>query len=181
MGLRLRKSFKLFSSSKLNISKTSVSHSLGTKGLSLSTGTKGTFLNVSIPNTGISYRRKLFKKERDTSHSIYQNNAGSNVMEGAITLGVIIGAIVFWASGSFLLSFVPVFIIPMLLAFQKNTQEVSNHAEKTLHSKDTHERYIKRQERAQQQLKRIIISQGTKIEETKEEADLLQLLEVDNI
>ena len=123
MGLRFRKSFKLTSGIKLNVSKKGVSTSLGTKGLSLNTGTSGTFLNTGISGTGISYRTKIFKKGRRASTVTHHERKNNDSIEGGIMLGVIIGAIIFLASGSFLLSFIPIFIIPMLLTFQKETQE----------------------------------------------------------
>ena len=117
MGLKFRKSFNLTSGIKMNMNKKSVSTSLGTKGLSVNTGTKGTFFNVGLPGTGISYRTKIFKKGQKTSGTAYQNDTDSNAMEGAITLGVIIGAIIFLCfDDSFFLSLIPIFLLPSLFA-----------------------------------------------------------------
>ena len=171
MGLRLRKLFKLTSGLKLNVSKKGISISLSKKGLSLNTGTNGTFLNVGISGTGISYHTKIFKKGRRTSTVTHHKKKNNGLMEGRIMLGIIIGAVTFLVSGSFLLSFILVFIIPILLAFQKETQETPIQIKV-----EDNTRYLKRKEHVQQQLKREVIIQEVPV---KEEEKLLQLLEVD--
>ena len=57
--MRYRKSIKLGKHSKLNLSKSGVSTSLGVKGLSLNRGKRGTYLTAGIPGTGLSTRVKL--------------------------------------------------------------------------------------------------------------------------
>lgn len=60
MGLRFRKSIRLFKGCKLNIGKSSVGISLGHKGLHLSSNARtGTRINVSAPGTGLSYSQKI--------------------------------------------------------------------------------------------------------------------------
>lgn len=181
MGLRFRKSFKLFSGLKLNISKKGISTSFGGKGFSINTGTHGTFINSGLPGTGISYRSKLFKKGRTT-----HNQANSQTIEGGILLGTIIGACVFVWSGSFMLSFLPVIIVPFLVKlgeFEENTRISRKH----IQTEEEHIQAIKRKERAQQQMKVTIISPCTPIKEeyqsqsTDSTRKLLPLLEVDKI
>lgn len=119
MGLRFRKSFKLFSGLKLNISKKGISTSFGGKGFSINTGTNSTFINSGLPGTGISYRSKLFKKGRRS-----RSQANSQTINSGILLGIIIGACVFIWSGSFLFSFLSVIVVTILLALNnKDSQE----------------------------------------------------------
>lgn len=181
MGLRFRKSFKLFSGLKLNIGKKSISTSFGGKGLSINTGTNGTFINSGLPGTGISYRSKLFKKGRKT-HS----QANSQPIDGGFLLGIIIGACVFVWSGSFILSLLPVIIVPFLVKLgelEENTRISSKYTQ----TEEERIQAIKRKERAQQQIKVTIISQCNPIKEeyqsqsTGNTRELLPLLEVDKI
>ncbi len=181
MGVRFRKSFKLFSGLKLNISKKGISTSFGGKGFSINTGTHGTFINSGLPGTGISYRSKLFKKGRRT-HS--QSN--SQHVNGGLLLGIIIGACVFLWSGSFMLSFLPVIIVPFLVKLgelEENTRTSTKHTQ----TEEEHMQAIKRKERAQQQLQITIIKpkkhkkEKQQATDTKKEKKLLQLLEVDKI
>ena len=155
MGVRFRKSFKLFSGLKLNISKKGISTSFGGKGFSINTGTNGTFINSGLPGTGISYRSKLFKKGRRT-HS----QANSQPIDGGLLLGIIIGACVFLWSGSFMLSFLPVIIVPILVKLgelEGNTRTSSEY----IQTEEERIQAIKRKERAQQQLQ-ITISKPKK-------------------
>ncbi len=155
MGLRLRKSFKLFSGLKLNISKKGISTSFGGKGFSINTGTNGTFINSGLPGTGISYRSKLFKKGRRI-----HNQANSQPVDGGLLLGIIIGGCLFLWSGSFMLSFLPVIVVPFLAKLGKLEE---NKRISMQHTQTEKERIqaIKRKERAQQQLQITIIKPKT--------------------
>ncbi|MCC5909971.1 MAG: DUF4236 domain-containing protein [Clostridiaceae bacterium] len=55
MGLRFRKSFKLGKGFRVNLSKSGVGISGGTKGFRVGVGPRGTRTTASIPGTGISY------------------------------------------------------------------------------------------------------------------------------
>jgi|SRR5450759_740370 hypothetical protein len=55
MGLRLRRSFKVAPSFRLNFSKSGVSTSVGRRGLWFTIGPRGTRTTVGIPGTGMSY------------------------------------------------------------------------------------------------------------------------------
>lgn len=59
MGLRFRKTLKIFSGLKLNFSGSGVSLTVGGRGHSITYGKKGTYVNLGIPGTGISYRQKV--------------------------------------------------------------------------------------------------------------------------
>lgn len=180
MGLRFRKSFKLFSGLKLNISKKGISTSFGGKGFSINTGTNGTFINSGLPSTGISYRSKLFKKRRRS-----RSQANSQTINSGILLGIIIGACVFIWSGSFLLSFLPVIIVPFLAKLGE-LEENTRISRKYTQNEEERIQAIKRKERAQQQLKVTIISPHKQIKEKNQSQPtndnarkLLPLLEVD--
>jgi hypothetical protein len=55
MGLRLRRSIKVFPGLILNLSKSGISASVGVRGAKVSVGKKGIRKTVGIPGTGLSY------------------------------------------------------------------------------------------------------------------------------
>lgn len=57
--MRFSKSIKVGEHSRVNVSKSGVSFTVGVKGLSVNVGPKGVYLNTSIPGTGISDRKKI--------------------------------------------------------------------------------------------------------------------------
>lgn len=59
MGLRFRRSVRLFPGVRLNFSRSGVSTSIGLRGATVTLGPGGTYANVGIPGTGISYRSRL--------------------------------------------------------------------------------------------------------------------------
>lgn len=63
MGLRFYKSFKILPGVRMNVSKSGISWTLGSKAVKLNTGKRGTYLNVSVPKTGLSWRERLDKKD----------------------------------------------------------------------------------------------------------------------
>ena len=73
MGLYFRKSLSLGKGVRLNFSKSGVGISTGVKGARISTGPRGTYMNLSIPGTGIGYRKKL-----SASNSSYRTSTGSS-------------------------------------------------------------------------------------------------------
>lgn len=125
----MSKTFKITNGIKLNVGKKSFSTTIGKRGLSINTGTKGTFINIGIPGTGIKCRQKLFKKNNSPTikTKIFKycnthdyNTHRDNVIKGATILGLIIGGAIFLIWKSFLWSFVPVFLIPILYSFTEN-------------------------------------------------------------
>lgn len=70
MGLRFYKSFKILPGVRINISKSGISWTLGSKAVKLNTGKRGTYLNLSIPKTGLSWRERLDKKGSETKQSL---------------------------------------------------------------------------------------------------------------
>lgn len=59
MGFRVQRSIGLGKFLRLNISKSGVGISAGFTGLRLSAGPRGSFINLGIPGTGLSYRKKI--------------------------------------------------------------------------------------------------------------------------
>ena len=55
MGFRFRRSFRVFPGLRLNLSKSGVSTSIGTRGAWFTIGPNGTRATVGIPGTGLSY------------------------------------------------------------------------------------------------------------------------------
>jgi hypothetical protein len=55
MGFRFRRSFRVFPGLKVNLSKSGVSTSVGTRGAWFTIGPRGTRATVGIPGTGLSY------------------------------------------------------------------------------------------------------------------------------
>lgn len=59
MGLRFRRSVRLFPGVRLNFSRSGVSTSVGMRGASLTIGSRGTYANVGLPGSGLSQRTRL--------------------------------------------------------------------------------------------------------------------------
>ncbi len=65
MGWNFRKRIKLLPGIHLNVSKSGLSVTVGTRGFNINFGKKGQQLNVGIPGSGIYYRKKLSSKEEN--------------------------------------------------------------------------------------------------------------------
>ena len=61
MGFRFRKSIKIFSGLRLNLSKSGPSISIGGRGHSVNISSRGSRVNIGIPGTGLSYSRSFSK------------------------------------------------------------------------------------------------------------------------
>lgn len=59
MGLRFRRSVRLFPGVRLNFGKRGVSATIGARGASVNIGPRGTYANVGLPGTGVSYRERV--------------------------------------------------------------------------------------------------------------------------
>ena len=73
MGLYFRKSVNLGGGLRLNFSKSGIGLSGGVKGARISKGPRGTYMNLSIPGTGIGYRTKI-----GGSNSSYRSTSSSS-------------------------------------------------------------------------------------------------------
>ncbi len=87
MGLRFRKSIRLGDGFNINLSKSGIGYSWGTKGYRISKKSSGgTRRTVSIPGTGISYVKdskhgKKHKLSPDTEQNVVTNNGDVNVVD----------------------------------------------------------------------------------------------------
>ena len=77
MAWNYRKRIKIFPGVHLNFSKGGVSTSIGPKGAKVSFGKKGTYLNTSIPGTGL-YSRKKISNKNEKSSSTHINETHPN-------------------------------------------------------------------------------------------------------
>lgn len=59
MGLRFRKSIKLFPGVRINLSKSGISTSIGKPGATVNLSERGVRGTVGIPGTGLSYSERL--------------------------------------------------------------------------------------------------------------------------
>lgn len=80
--MRFSKSIKIGNHSRVNLSKSGVSFTVGVRGLSINVGPKGVYLNTSIPGTGLSDRKKLMdnplttkKKEKEKAKKAAEKQA----------------------------------------------------------------------------------------------------------
>ena len=69
MGWRFRKYITILPGVRLNISKSGISFTFGTKGTSVNVAKDGAYLNTSIPGTGLYNRQKIYsvKDKRDSA------------------------------------------------------------------------------------------------------------------
>ena len=77
MGWRFRKCITIFPGVRLNISKSGISFSFGTKGASVNVNEDGAYLNTSIPGTGLYNRQKIYSS-KDNKGSDQEKNHDSS-------------------------------------------------------------------------------------------------------
>ena len=70
MGLRFRRSVKLFPGVKINFGKSGVSTTIGVPGASINVSRRGTRGTVGVPGTGISYTEHLSTKKIQAQRSL---------------------------------------------------------------------------------------------------------------
>lgn len=81
MGLEFRKSKKIGKNTRLNFSQSSVGISTGVKGFSTSINSNGrTSINLSIPGTGLRYRKVFGKKDTSTGIVVFLVAGLMNIM-----------------------------------------------------------------------------------------------------
>jgi Protein of unknown function (DUF4236) len=59
MGFKFRRSIKILPGLRLNLSRSGVSANFGVRRANVSVGLRGTFVNASIPGTGVGYRQRI--------------------------------------------------------------------------------------------------------------------------
>ncbi len=87
MGLRFYKSFKILPGVRMNLSKSGISWTLGSKAIKVNTGKRGTYLNLSLPKTGLSWRQRIDNKDpkkktvSTKTTALKQNNENKEILE----------------------------------------------------------------------------------------------------
>lgn len=67
MGLRFRRTVRLFPGVKLNFSRSGVSTTIGVRGAGITLGPHGAYANVGLPGTGLSYRTRFLPEHQTES------------------------------------------------------------------------------------------------------------------
>ena len=90
MGVNFRKRVEVAPGVKLNFSKSGVSTTIGTKGGSVNIGQNGTYLNGSIPGTGLYARQKVSSNGK--------SNTAGNSMQGSMSVveWIMWVSLIFW-------------------------------------------------------------------------------------
>lgn len=102
MAWNYRKRIKIAPGIHLNLSKGGVSTSIGPKGAKISIGKNGTYLNTSIPGTGLYSRTRLSGGRKPESLSSFMNKTTNKLSISNWLFGL---AIIFFIIGIFLIIF----------------------------------------------------------------------------
>ena len=82
MGVRFRKSIKLGGGVRVNISKSGIGYSVGTKGARITKSAKGgVYGTVSAPGTGMSYRTKNLNSKGSSYNTVKTKNNTNELIE----------------------------------------------------------------------------------------------------
>jgi hypothetical protein len=84
MGFRFRRSIKILPGIRLNVSKSGVSTSIGTRGATVNISKRGTRATVGIPGTGISYSSRVDSPRQGDQPQPADESGGG----GALLLGL---------------------------------------------------------------------------------------------
>ena len=90
MGFRFRRSIKLFSGVKINLSKSGASTSIGAPGATVNLSRRGVRGTVGIPGTGLSYSERL-----NTDTPGQNQGGGMGVLLIVFVIGLVIGVWLF--------------------------------------------------------------------------------------
>lgn len=88
MGVRFRKSVKLFPGSRANFSKSGVSATFGGKGLSYNVGKHGVYMNMGIPGTGLYTRKRVLGGGSKKSSSTKRQPAKKAIKKTKYTVNI---------------------------------------------------------------------------------------------
>lgn len=86
--VNFRKRTQILPGVKLNISKRGISTTFGDGGASVSAGSNGTYLNTSIPGTGLYNRQKISSKQTQSA------STETNVIAIAIWIAILVIAFI---------------------------------------------------------------------------------------
>ena len=99
MGFRFRRSIKLLPGIRVNLSKSGVSTSIGTRGATINIKGDRVRTTVGIPGTGLSYseQRRIGAPRADREQPVMPNSAGSSrVLFWLVVLAVVAVAFAFF-------------------------------------------------------------------------------------
>jgi len=102
MGFRFRRTLRLIPGLRLNLSKSGVSASVGTRGAWLTFGRRGPRATVGIPGTGISYTEILTKRHAEQPYAVHSAAPPASRSTSAWTILLVllvIAAVVAWIIG----------------------------------------------------------------------------------
>jgi hypothetical protein len=68
MPIRFRRSFKIFPWFKINVSKSGISETVGSKGFHLTFGKRGVRQSIGLPGTGLSESSYILQNEQKSEH-----------------------------------------------------------------------------------------------------------------
>ena len=85
MAFRFRRTVSIFPGVRLNLGKRGISVSAGVRGANVTLGRNGLYGNVGIPGSGMSYRKKLFKRDKTMSAGQRTNQATPPFADSAMT------------------------------------------------------------------------------------------------
>ena len=69
MPIRFRKSFKIFPWFKINMSKSGISETVGTRGVHLTFGKRGVRQSIGLPGSGLSESSYIIHNENEAEHA----------------------------------------------------------------------------------------------------------------
>lgn len=94
MGFRFRKSINLGGGFRINLSKSGVGYSWGTKGYRITKTAKGSVrTTASIPGTGISYVEETSRKKPKSSVSVSHSNSNRDMPLELFAVSMAIGVL----------------------------------------------------------------------------------------
>ena len=78
MGWRFKKYITIFPGVRLNISKSGISFTFGTKGASVNMAKDGAYLNTDIPGTGVYNRKKIYSVKDNCGNNLHNSKSSEN-------------------------------------------------------------------------------------------------------
>lgn len=78
MGWRFKKYITIFPGVRLNISKSGISFTFGTKGASVNMAKDGAYLNTDIPGTGVYNRKKIYSVKDNCGNNLHNSKSSKN-------------------------------------------------------------------------------------------------------
>lgn len=94
MGFRFQKRIKLLPGLRVNLSKTGISWSIGTRGAGINLRGGKVTGNVGIPGTGLSYRQRLDDPQEESAQPTAPSEGGGVLR--LVDLVLVISALALW-------------------------------------------------------------------------------------